>query len=222
MPFPHPASFVRKKVYEKYGYYDLSYKICADYDLIFRLYVENVRVGICDAIWANFRQGGASTSNFLRTARESNQIRNKYGTLYPDLIDEDELRNICEREFNYACLLECYYRKSDLLFDTLNEMYPNGIRIYGFGIWGKMITNFCLSHGIDVFAIYDQNENLWEKEYEGIRIASPERIMTDADGRVLVTILYDGEKIAGELSEKYNTCFDSVDLLSKKVREYCE
>lgn len=32
----HPASFIKRNLFEKYGNYDTSYKICADYDFFFK------------------------------------------------------------------------------------------------------------------------------------------------------------------------------------------
>ena len=33
----HPASFIKRILFEKYGNYDISYKICADYDFFFKV-----------------------------------------------------------------------------------------------------------------------------------------------------------------------------------------
>lgn len=41
MPISHPATFIRKSVYEKYGTYNTHYQIAADYELIFRLYINH-------------------------------------------------------------------------------------------------------------------------------------------------------------------------------------
>jgi glycosyltransferase involved in cell wall biosynthesis len=38
MPINHPATFVSKKTYESIGYFDSHFKICGDYDFIFRAY----------------------------------------------------------------------------------------------------------------------------------------------------------------------------------------
>ncbi len=38
---PHPTLFVKKSVFEKYGLYETSFKIAADYDMILRLFYKH-------------------------------------------------------------------------------------------------------------------------------------------------------------------------------------
>ena len=222
MPFPHPASFVRKDVYDKYGLYDTSYRICADYDFVFRLYANNVKVEMADSVWVNFRLGGASTSDYIRTAQESNDIRIKYGELYPDLIDQEELKLTCDRELSYAYLLESVYRKKKLLADLLKSSYPEGVSIYGFGIWGRMITDFCLKNEIKVRRIFDRNSELWGTDYCGIQLISPQEIGKSINDRLLIAILYDGPEIAEGIKRQSKVWCRSLDDLSIDIRQKYE
>ena len=60
---PHPATFIRKAVYDKYGLYKMDFKIAADYELFVRLLlVNNLRFLKMDKILVRMRSGGASTS----------------------------------------------------------------------------------------------------------------------------------------------------------------
>jgi glycosyltransferase involved in cell wall biosynthesis len=60
---PHPATFVRKEVYQKFGKYSLDYKISADYEKFVRwLLVEKLDYARIDRVLVRMRQGGASTS----------------------------------------------------------------------------------------------------------------------------------------------------------------
>ncbi len=59
---PHPATFIRKVVYEKIGTYSLDYKIAADYEMFVRMLL----VGNCSflripQVLVKMRMGGAST-----------------------------------------------------------------------------------------------------------------------------------------------------------------
>ncbi|MDJ0691863.1 MAG: glycosyltransferase family 2 protein [Xenococcaceae cyanobacterium MO_188.B32] len=38
MPINHPATFVSKSIYTQFGYFNSQYRICGDYDFIFRIY----------------------------------------------------------------------------------------------------------------------------------------------------------------------------------------
>ncbi len=59
----HPACFVTRKTYEKFGLFDLSYKSSADYDFMLRLYESKmVKFVPVYKILTNFRTGGMSFS----------------------------------------------------------------------------------------------------------------------------------------------------------------
>jgi len=69
----HPTFFVRRRIYEKYGYYKTDYRIAADYELIARLLVKNnVTYRYIPRVFVRMRMGGASTKNL-----KSNWILNK-------------------------------------------------------------------------------------------------------------------------------------------------
>ncbi len=61
---PHPGSFIKKKVYQKYGNYDITFKISSDYELFVRLLlVQHLKYKRIDRILVRMRQGGVSTSS---------------------------------------------------------------------------------------------------------------------------------------------------------------
>ena len=45
MATPHPTVFVKKKVYQKYGIFNESYQMAADYELLLRFYSAGLRFG---------------------------------------------------------------------------------------------------------------------------------------------------------------------------------
>lgn len=61
---PHSTLFVAKAVYDKYGAYDLSVKILADYDFICRCVSQGVDLEEVDVVISNFCLGGISSSYF--------------------------------------------------------------------------------------------------------------------------------------------------------------
>lgn len=72
--FPaHPSTFVRREMFEKHGLYSLEYSICADFEMMLRLFVKHgIRakyMGICTTV---MRTGGASTAG-LRSNLEINR-----------------------------------------------------------------------------------------------------------------------------------------------------
>lgn len=62
----HPTFFVRRKVYEQYGDFDLSYPRQADFELTMRLLeVHKIRAVYVPRIWVKMRVGGASNNSFI-------------------------------------------------------------------------------------------------------------------------------------------------------------
>lgn len=63
---PHPGSFVKKIIYKKYGCYDESFKIAADYDFFLRnIYFNNLKFKILNTPSVKMRLGGLSTKNVI-------------------------------------------------------------------------------------------------------------------------------------------------------------
>jgi glycosyltransferase involved in cell wall biosynthesis len=72
---PHPTFFVRRKVYEAFGTFNLDYKIAADFELTLR-FLARYRIPSkhLDQVLIKFRMGGASNqilANILRANMES-------------------------------------------------------------------------------------------------------------------------------------------------------
>ncbi|OGF56229.1 MAG: hypothetical protein A2452_13535 [Candidatus Firestonebacteria bacterium RIFOXYC2_FULL_39_67] len=75
---PHPALFVRKAVYSKYGGYDTNFKLTADYEYIIRvLRNENIRLFHIPHALVKMRTGGASHKNIFRANYEFMNVNKK-------------------------------------------------------------------------------------------------------------------------------------------------
>ena len=60
---PHPSFYVRMNAFQKYGSYNTSFKISADYDLLLRfLYLHKLKAKYLDFIMVKMRDGGISSS----------------------------------------------------------------------------------------------------------------------------------------------------------------
>ncbi len=78
MPINHPATFVTKAIYTKLGAFDSQYRICGDYDLIFRMYHSSlVNFVFIDRELAYMKLGGISEqfSSFWIRCQEHFTIR---------------------------------------------------------------------------------------------------------------------------------------------------
>lgn len=60
---PHPTVYLRREVYEKYGLFDTSFRIAADYDYMLRVLSDNTRVfKYIPEVLVKMRVGGESNS----------------------------------------------------------------------------------------------------------------------------------------------------------------
>jgi len=74
---PHPTFFVRRSVYEKYGYFNLDMGTAADYELMLRFLVKNrISTVYLPEIIVQMRTGGASNVTF-RSRLDANRMDRK-------------------------------------------------------------------------------------------------------------------------------------------------
>ena len=70
----HPSFFVRKRVYEKYGYFDLDFELAADFELMLRFLEKHRLKSIYIPIpLVRMRLGGASNKNLGNIAKGNNE-----------------------------------------------------------------------------------------------------------------------------------------------------
>jgi len=62
---PHPTFFVKKEIYNKHGYFNLKFRIAADYELLLRLIkLHKIKLYYIPKIIVNMRTGGISGCSF--------------------------------------------------------------------------------------------------------------------------------------------------------------
>lgn len=62
----HPSFYAKKSCFEKYGYYNIDYKITADYDMFVRfVWVEDIAIKYIPVDFVVMRTGGASSSGMM-------------------------------------------------------------------------------------------------------------------------------------------------------------
>lgn len=66
----HPTFYLRRECYERYGNFDISYPVAADFEHLLRLiYVNNIRVRYIAKDFVAMRMGGASSSGVVSYLR---------------------------------------------------------------------------------------------------------------------------------------------------------
>ena len=71
----HPTFFARKRVYEKYGIFDLNYKIAADFELLFRFVEQSkIKTYYLPKVLVKMRLGGTTNKNLKNIHAQNNEM----------------------------------------------------------------------------------------------------------------------------------------------------
>lgn len=90
MTISHPTVFVKRIIYEKFGLFNLNYKLTADWELLLRFFKSKVLFVYVNVLIANFRVGGAGSGFKVIHLNERYKIRHLYSNkkaIYYDLKD---------------------------------------------------------------------------------------------------------------------------------------
>lgn len=72
---PHPTFFVRRGVYEKYGVFDLNYRLAADFELMVRFLGKyEIRAVYMPSVLVKMRVGGATNKNIKNIIKQNLEI----------------------------------------------------------------------------------------------------------------------------------------------------
>ena len=85
---PHPTLFLRRKVYQKYDTFDISFKIAGDYDFMLRILKDNIAVKYLPQVLYRMRVGGKSNrsiKSILFKSKEDLRAMRKNGIDKPFL-----------------------------------------------------------------------------------------------------------------------------------------
>lgn len=83
---PHPTLFLRKRVYDKVGHFNLSLKTAADYELMLRVFVRHdFTIKYLPRVIVKMRTGGASNASLKRRiyANQEDRLAWKINNLKP-------------------------------------------------------------------------------------------------------------------------------------------
>ncbi len=92
---PHPTFYVKRYIYEKFGYFDTDFKIAADYDLMIRfLSKAKITTSYIPEVLVRMKTGGKSNKsikNIIQKSREDlkamhlNQVGNIYSLFFKNI-----------------------------------------------------------------------------------------------------------------------------------------
>ncbi len=84
---PHTAFFIKKSIYDRFGGYDIRYRIASDYEMIVRLvHDEGIKTVYLPRLCTKMRVGGMSNGNLscmFRKSSEDLMVCRAHGLRYP-------------------------------------------------------------------------------------------------------------------------------------------
>lgn len=196
MPVDHPATFIRKSIYGRYGKYDTYYKVSADYELVFRLFANGIKFYISDKILANYRIGGISARRKDELFEEDVEILGRYQKY---CAEPDRVQASIRRKKGIRFM---YHADKDFFRDILDagsEM-DDGIYIFGCGFWGRELCGLLENLGICVTGFVDNNQSLWGTEIEKHGVESPD-VLRNRYVKVIVAIQEDAAEVDAQVEE---------------------
>lgn len=206
MEVPHPTVFIKKDIYDKYGVFQLNYKIASDYELLLRFYTRGVKFIRLDKILANFRSGGISQSEERLCALETVTVSEKYIHCIPPE-EKGYYENIIlyrRRVVNFLEILDSHlFNISEFLERKLGKGSKNDIAIFGAGEWGIKIYYELKHHRIAPVFFVDNNEEKWDTEKYDVKILRPQ-VLKDFKGVLLIVVKDFSGEILSQISGIHN------------------
>lgn len=139
IPCCHQAVFAKKKVFEYIGFFNIRYKICADYEWLLRAYNSNMNIKCVDDIFVNYLYGGISDKQLIHLIEERENIsminaRNKNDEALMaqiNLIGKMQKEEYLKDKLCY----EIFSNNKDYVLDLLGR--DNSYYIWGTGYYGR-------------------------------------------------------------------------------------
>lgn len=78
MSINHPAVFVKKTLYERFGLFDKNFPLAMDYELMLRFFVNGAKFKYINRVLSNMSLGGVSDINWQKAYKEAYEIRKKH------------------------------------------------------------------------------------------------------------------------------------------------
>lgn len=217
---PHPAMFVKRDVYLKYGAFCTDYRIAADYELTRRLQAAGVRFARIDGILSNFRTSGISHIKNKECIEETYQIN----LMYAGRCQGGSLtREIAEELYDRSRLLYISRHNPEKILTVLRQKFPKleqGIIIFGTGSWGQELHAVLKNCHVDISFFVDNDDKKWDFEYAGTRIYSPE-ILKGCHGSVFIAMKKYQKEIRDQIYAyaKGDLAVDTYDRLWEAVHK---
>lgn len=217
----HPSVFIRKETYNRYGLFDLSYELAADYELFLRYYINKVKFLYIDKLLVNFTLGGKSTLEFAKGVGEVKKISLSYAHEYNG---NEDIYELIENRYKEALFNMALQGPSSIIKDILDKKFMienKGLYIWGTGYYGKYFSRILKVLEIPVQGYIDNN--LKEiKNGNDIPIYNP-KILSEGTYNIFIAVNGFSNEIAQQIESFQNKeiVYMTIPELKKEIYEIC-
>ena len=207
METPHPTVFVRKRLYEKYGGFQLKYEIASDYELMLRFYVHGAKFVYLNRVMANFRLGGISIKKKKKCEKETIMISGNY-LPYLSASEKQDYGNLIiynRRVLYFAEMLDYFPGKlPQILYTKFSIDIAENIVVFGAGRWGIETYDALYNYGIKPLFIVDNNRKKWGMKIGKTEVYSPD-LLRYFKGVLLLIVKNSSEEILRQIQTIHNS-----------------
>ncbi len=162
MPAPHPASFIKREVYNELGNFDIHYGIAADYEMLLRIYTTQKKIVELPEVLTNFRENGASRKNLRMCAEETREISYRYLKCFPQICNAENIEKVYQGYLRIAERDDLENRIKNLPDVTLIAQKKKifGVRdvyLFGAGLSGAESNIFLRNIDVKVRCFWDND-----------------------------------------------------------------
>ena len=204
MALPHPSVFVRKKVYNLFGVFNMDYHVASDYELMLRFYSNKVKFHYLNKIVAYFRYGGISMQQNKICDEERYKISMTYVNQCPYA---DKALLIIQEPYKWTYFRNAFEKDGKIVGNFLNEdviVDNRNIVIFGIGTWGERCYNVLSQAGIQEIYFMDNSPAKWNTQFHGLYVLNPNELKSMA-AHVLIAVKEYGEDIKKQLISMGNS-----------------
>lgn len=232
MVLDHPAMFVKRKLFYEDGFFDLNYKIAADYAWILKSFHKGRKIITCDEAFTIFCLGGISSNLSKDIIEEVNIISRK---INPSNMYEKYKKDIVEVYLKKQKLLarnkrmhenlKIYYHE---IKSELNSVFQQRkIAIWGYGMYGQECHDLLDQLGYNIHIIIDIDKTKWQKRKD-VEISGEKRL-ENFDGIVIITPMQYEEEIEMQIRKRKNgdkigtiRYTEIIDIIERSITENVE
>lgn len=199
-PFCHQAMFMRRRLFDVLGEYQLDYKVSADYEWILKAYINNFKfqyIPECICAWS---YGGYTQKHLAQNIEECKKIRLN---MLPEAKRELYYNKILQTyEKNQIGIIESMLISNDeymlkIARESLKK-YDNSIILCGAGIRGKRMKQALDNTGVNIITIMDNDIHKWGTSISGTKVEKP-YFISNENIKVVITMKENNNEVKEQL-----------------------